>query len=62
MHKNFVFYNNNNCEWWYVQLRAVTLEGVYEGDITFISHLVRESGINLDEQLQGEVRVLRLNG
>ena len=51
-----------NGEWWYVQLRAVTLEEVYEGDITFISHLVRESGINLDEQLQGEVRVLRLNG
>ena len=43
-----------------MQLRAVALEEVYDGDITFISHLVRESGISLDEQ--DEVRVLRVNG
>ena len=33
-----------------MQLRAVALEEVFDGDISFISHLVRESGINLDEQ------------
>ena len=40
-----------------MQLRAVALEEVFEGDISFISHLVRESGINLDEQ-DTEVSVL----
>ena len=44
-----------------MQLRAVALEEVYNRDITFISHLMRESGINLDEQ-DDQVRVLRLNG
>ena len=42
-----------------VQLRAVALEEVFEGDISFISHLVRESGINLDER-DAEVSVLWL--
>ena len=32
-----------------MQLRAVALEAAFEGDITFVCHLVRESGINLDE-------------
>ena len=33
-----------------MQLKAVALEKAFEEDISFISHLVRESGINLDEQ------------
>ena len=32
-----------------MQLRAVALEAAFEGDITFVCHLVRESGINLDD-------------
>ena len=33
-----------------MQLRAVALEEVFEGDISFIRLLVRESGIDLDER------------
>ena len=40
-----------------MQLKAIALEEVFKGDISFISHLVRESGINLDE-LDAEVSVL----
>ena len=32
-----------------VQLKIVALKAALEGDITFVCHLVRESGINLDE-------------
>ena len=44
-----------------MQLRAVALEEIFEGDISFISHLVRESGINLD-QGDTEVSVLCMVG
>ena len=33
-----------------MQLRAVALEEAFEGDISFISHLMRESGIDLAER------------
>ena len=43
-----------------MQFKAVALEQAYDGDIAFIRHLVRESGIILDEQ--DEVRMLGMNG